>query len=917
MDSEDDFNENDKEVQIAPVCGFPMLISIENIATVEILLRCQEAKVLCEIASFVQCFEKEDLEALISGNGNLQRIGGLLLAAHTPNPPLEQVPEVQRKLANGWIDVLLRYVLTVDNIDNDSLYQHTISSSLKLLEVVDIAGVPSLWRYLEKLLQLEETFLPSAAGMTEFASGIVHLFQMELTEELLTLLAPLLSKLWDVELFVRNFVDAKRGFKFIQKQGKMPHWKDISVILEQWTVHQMLLVTKRPENAGMVEVFRQQGLFSLVFSAFLHANTNNNTEYISINSQLILQLQSLRGIDQDEEACHQSRSLVLQALLLLYQDTTTTDVTLPICIVLWKVLAKIALHHKASVPLLAEHDLHTWALVQVGNRKDVNPLLYNAIMEYISAISSDSFMATKMGKSSLIGVFVEDIGTSLQSVTDSPSDPLSSDSSAATVSACNALARCCSTMQGRDQARACGAVTQLMQAMQALLPSSVTGETCESDTTIKAETKTNSASTPMLPASQCDLLASMLAALAEVVLDGEGCQECVELGGVALMKRCLEQDNSLLQEQATLVLAHLFSSEMARSDAMHVDMARILCQLTKQAKKLALRNCLWSMHVLCKDMHTAERVGLQCYEAAVQAQASADQQTRNIAMQVQASLIRFSPSLAYWNSGVLSSSFNIAQVSGGFVDVGDLTTRPIPLADMRKEAASFQHSYLLIDGQKSQDQKLHDFVQKVQQQLAACRAVGEKEKLRIAAKMCSERMGGAVAFENLGKFSYQPAIASLKHLEGSNLIRLGDLTQGVGRHRALLFRFLCDELRLAPCELRKGPGIDHAYNIVQCSNDDQENVTGRFVVDLLHTPGSLHPVDSVEACKYQHIWHPEGPSVAPKLLSPIRLPNPQPDKKSRFMRARPSSALAANFASGGTLRPNRMGALGQSPRVRV
>ncbi len=91
-------------------------------------------------------------------------------------------------------------------------------------------------------------------------------------------------------------------------------------------------------------------------------------------------------------------------------------------------------------------------------------------------------------------------------------------------------------------------------------------------------------------------------------------------------------------------------------------------------------------------------------------------------------------------------------------------------------------------------------------------------------------------------------VQSLKESLGSCVVPLGMITRGKSRHRAILFKFICDELSTAelplPCTYVQTPVHDHSYNVVMLNNE-------QFVIDLLYEPGQFLGDDTKEAEQYR------------------------------------------------------------------
>lgn len=107
-------------------------------------------------------------------------------------------------------------------------------------------------------------------------------------------------------------------------------------------------------------------------------------------------------------------------------------------------------------------------------------------------------------------------------------------------------------------------------------------------------------------------------------------------------------------------------------------------------------------------------------------------------------------------------------------------------------------------------------------------------------------MGGQV--KDLSTFNYELVNGQAQYKEGSNLVPLGAVNKGLFRHRALLYKVLCDNLGLI-CSLQYSQ-YSRVWNTVILSVDNNFIM---YVVDLIYQPGKLMPEGSPEAIQYQTV----------------------------------------------------------------
>ncbi|XP_029955924.1 armadillo repeat-containing protein 3 [Salarias fasciatus] len=132
----------------------------------------------------------------------------------------------------------------------------------------------------------------------------------------------------------------------------------------------------------------------------------------------------------------------------------------------------------------------------------------------------------------------------------------------------------------------------------------------------------------------------------------------------------------------------------------------------------------------------------------------------------------------------------------------------------------------------------------------------ERQQFATLARLVSEAMGGAVEMEKLHEFPWMLHLSELKFQLQSNVVPIGLISRGIYCHRALLFKCLADCIGLS-CTLVRGEH-NRAWNEILLFNQSpfsqhQFSQPRRFIVDLLHQPGSLLAVDSPAALQYQTI----------------------------------------------------------------
>lgn len=158
-------------------------------------------------------------------------------------------------------------------------------------------------------------------------------------------------------------------------------------------------------------------------------------------------------------------------------------------------------------------------------------------------------------------------------------------------------------------------------------------------------------------------------------------------------------------------------------------------------------------------------------------------------------------------------------------------------------------------------------------------------KLRILALFVSNIMGGTDIASGLSALEEQQdaktslaylsatSIATLRKRSNSNVVKLGQITHGVARHRALLFKYLCDRLQppvpvsVLRSDANKYEG-DLTWNYVAGFKPHH------FVyIDLMHDPGRTYHASSNEVSQITAALHGSLSSLsnASAALTALRL----------------------------------------------
>ncbi|XP_067434318.1 armadillo repeat-containing protein 3 [Thunnus thynnus] len=152
------------------------------------------------------------------------------------------------------------------------------------------------------------------------------------------------------------------------------------------------------------------------------------------------------------------------------------------------------------------------------------------------------------------------------------------------------------------------------------------------------------------------------------------------------------------------------------------------------------------------------------------------------------------------------------------------------------------------------DVSLRDLVKEAKESILPLN--DEWEQYAALARLVSKAMGGAVEMEKLHEFPWELHLSELKFELQSNVVPIGMIGKGIYCHRALLFKCLADCIGMS-CTLVRGE-YNRAWNEILLfkenpSSNGHSSQPSRFIVDLMHQPGSLLKANTPAAVQYQTI----------------------------------------------------------------
>lgn len=200
---------------------------------------------------------------------------------------------------------------------------------------------------------------------------------------------------------------------------------------------------------------------------------------------------------------------------------------------------------------------------------------------------------------------------------------------------------------------------------------------------------------------------------------------------------------------------------------------------------------------------------------------------------------------------------------------------------------------------KNQDVRLQRFVQ-VASKLVPPRASLE-ERAKILALFVSNVFGGIDISDGVGSIDdgdspyaslegiSRDSIFSLRSRTKSNIVKIGNITHGVRRHRSILFKYIADRLepvlpsalaRTVPTSNAKAPS--YAILIPYPSS-----LNSYAYVDLVNEPGYSYPYESSVTVSFANHMHGQLPACAPSFEHHLSL--------SHFQASTPDLHLASHL----------------------
>jgi len=197
-------------------------------------------------------------------------------------------------------------------------------------------------------------------------------------------------------------------------------------------------------------------------------------------------------------------------------------------------------------------------------------------------------------------------------------------------------------------------------------------------------------------------------------------------------------------------------------------------------------------------------------------------------------------SAKFWYTGELQFTDKTVH---GFFDIG-IGRQYRSLKELQADEVESGHEVLVAD--MTQDKRLEQMVENARK--AAAAAPDKGKVISSLSALVAQSYGGACSYEAYQDFGCATEVHKCKLLRKTNAIWIGDLQKGACRHRAFVFKYICDQIGIE-CRLHRarhirGAHVGHAWNSVYLNDDTP------YVVDLMHEVGAVFPDGSTEARRY-------------------------------------------------------------------
>ncbi|XP_054893466.1 armadillo repeat-containing protein 3-like isoform X2 [Poeciliopsis prolifica] len=345
-------------------------------------------------------------------------------------------------------------------------------------------------------------------------------------------------------------------------------------------------------------------------------------------------------------------------------------------------------------------------------------------------------------------------------------------------------------------------------------------------------------------------------------------------GGVQALVEPLQSTDTQVLMYTALCVAKLACNNEEREKFHKAGGLEPLVNLLYSKDKELLKHACLAVNVCARDTSCAVKMcKLGALEILQKINQSANRSFSELAI---TSLLNSNLPVKYSRMGCLTPNDII---TSGFYDVGkaflgqpfltleELINQPL---NQKREIIAFNIPMERQEEEDNPDEELHDvlpekspisfgdvsllmLIKEAKDSVLSLKDEGEQ--YAALARLVSEAMGGAVPRERLHELSWMLHQSELRFQLKSNVLPIGMINKGTYCHRAFLFKCLADTIGKR-CSLVRGD-YNRAWNEVIIFIDYYKNprfsVPCRYIVDLMHQPGTLLPIDSPAAQQYQTI----------------------------------------------------------------
>uniref|UniRef100_A0A4W6FP15 Armadillo repeat containing 3 n=1 Tax=Lates calcarifer TaxID=8187 RepID=A0A4W6FP15_LATCA len=337
-------------------------------------------------------------------------------------------------------------------------------------------------------------------------------------------------------------------------------------------------------------------------------------------------------------------------------------------------------------------------------------------------------------------------------------------------------------------------------------------------------------------------------------------------GAIEALVEPLKSTDTQVLVNSTLCLAMLVCDTEARAELQNTGGLQPLVNLLRSYHKEVLHNACLAVNICASDEPTAVEM---CKFGAMEMLQEINQSVNRKSISSELamiSLLNSNLSVKYSLTGHLASTDII---NDGFYDAGKARAgqRILTLEELSKQPVNQHRPIIVVNTTEEYESNITTHTDNIslwnfRMQNKHCTNVESfcfvmgVVCMDVGARLVSKAMGGAVEMEKLHEFPWVLHLSELKFQLQSNVIPIGMISRGIYCHRALLFKCLADCIGMSSTLVRGE--YNRAWNEVLLFSEDSTSngrvsPPRRYIVDLMHQPGSLLEANTPAAEQYQTI----------------------------------------------------------------